>query len=268
MGIVVSEIMLLGMMLGIIIPCFGLLMFFLMIKKQAPEALLFMKARRKKVPVVMVHYPEGTVQPYIPKMQMDKDAEVPAIHYVVGNVGIKFRNPDGSKTERWMGEVPMFHYFRNIPEAVATTEAIAYSQLKDYFKEKGVDISGIEDVAFYVLSEVERSGNVKKALHNAQIDNQETMKQVLQFLNFVKANKKEIQDLKLKSGIFTYQTAVRALDSVIAYTSSNVAHMKSVIEASLRHEMNSGVSDMIKYGIFLFLASLGAGVFIMLARGD
>ena len=156
---------------------------------------------------------------------------------------------------------------RNIPEPVAVADAVAFSQLKDHLKEKGIDIETIEDVAFYVLSEYEKSGNLDEALRSARIDDEETREKVLTFLKFIQQHRSELEKLKLRSGLFTFQTAARALDATIAYTSSNVAHMKRVIEASLRREMQNPYTDFFKYGLFIFLAMLGLGALYIIVKG-
>ena len=265
--IAVSEAFIFGLVMIIIFLIFAMLLYYLNIKKNVPEALIFMKARKKKLPVCLVHFPEGIVRLFIPKIER-LSSEVSTPFYVVGEVGIKFRNPDGRKTERWNGDIPLINYFVNMPEGVAIADAVAYSQLKDYLKTQDIDIDTIEDVAFYVLSEFERTGDINLALSSAKIENEETKQQLLAFLNFIEAHREDIEKLKLKSGIFTFQTAIRALDATIAYTSSNVAHMKSVIEASIRRQLANSSSDFIKYGLFIFLACLGCGALFIMIKGN
>ena len=262
---VVSEMFLMGIALFVVFETFGFILYYINLRRNAPEAFIFAKARKKKMPVCLVHYPENIVRPFIPKIEKHSpEASTP--YFIVGEVGIKFRNPDGRKVERWNGDVPLFNYFVNMPESVAITEAVAYSQLKDHLKKEDVDIDTIEDVAFYVLSEFERTGDINVALTNAKIENDETIKHLLTFINHMNAHKKDIENLKLQSGIFTFQTAIRALDATIAYTSSNVAHMKSVIEASIRRQLASSNADIMRYGMFVFLCMMGIGALYVLTR--
>lgn len=265
--IAVSEALIFSLVLTIIFLMFAFALYYLNIRKNVPEALLFAKARKKKLPICLVHYPENIVRPFIPKIERHS-SEVSTPYFVVADVGIKFRNPDGRKTERWNGDIPLFNYFVNMPEGVAIADAVAYSQLKDYLKTQDIDIDTIEDVAFYVLSEFERTGDIELALSSAKIENDEIKENLLNFLNFIKNHKADIDNLKLRSGIFTFQTAIRALDATIAYTSSNVAHMKSVIEASIRRQLASTTSDFIKYGMMIFLACLGVGALFIMVKGS
>lgn len=265
--IAVPEVLFLGLILGIILLAFGFIIFIMMIKKQAPGMMTIMKAFRKDLPLAFIFYPEGTIRPFIPEIKKG-NPDTSSNYYTVGNTGIKFRNPDGSKIHRWMGKIPVYCYFRDTPEPIAMSDAVAFSQLKDYFKSAGHDLSNMEDIAFYVLSEVERTHNVQQALKNAKIDNQETIEKLLQFLSYVKENKEMIEKEKLKSGIFTYQTAIRSLDSVMAYTSANVAHMKAVLEAAIRRNIETGAQELLKWGILVFLCCLGVGTLFMLIGGN
>jgi len=263
--IVVPEAVIFGLMLALLITVLLFVVFYIDMKK-TPGVLVLRKAYKKKLPVAFVHYPEGTMRAYIPKIEKH-NPEVTTPYHIVEGAGIKFKNADGKKVERWDGKIPIYNYFVNIPEPVATADAVAFSQLKDHLKKKGIDIETIEDVAFYVLSEYEKSGNLDEALRSARIDDEETREKVLAFLKFVQQHRSELERLKLRSGLFTFQTAARALDATIAYTSSNVAHMKRVIEASLRRELQNPYTDFFKYGLFIFLSMLGLGALYIIVRG-
>ena len=242
------------------------LLVLVMIKKNAPEAFLLWKCRRKRVPVIMVHYPEGNSKLYAPKIIRD-NPEVSTPYFVVKDCGIKFRNPDGRKTERLNSDVPCIHYFVDSPEPVSTFDVVALDQLKDFFKIHGYDLTSVEDLAMYVLSEYERTGSIDFALSSAQISNDELKSRLIEFLKYVEANKNEIVKLKLKSGPFTYKTATSVIDNTIAYNSSNVSHLKSVLEAKMRHQLSNPTGDILKYGIFVMILCIAAGSFIMLTRG-
>jgi len=248
-------------MLSVIVP----FLILLMIRKNAPEAFLLWKCRRKRVPVAMVHYPEGNIKLYVPKIIRD-NPEVSTPYYVVKDCGIKFRNPDGRKTERLSADVPCIHYFVDSPEPVATFDVVALDQLKDFFKLQGYDLTNVEDLSMYVLSEYEKTGDINYALNSAQITNDELKSRLIEFLKYVQANKEDIKKLKLKSGPFTYKTATSVIDTTISYTSSNVAHLKSVLEAKMRHQLASPAADLIKYAVFVMIICIAAGTFVMLTR--
>lgn len=270
MMISVSLSLFVGLFMWGLFATLALLIFVVLIKRFAPEAFLFWRARRKGKPLCLVHYPEGVVRAYIPTEEKGNPS---ALNYwYVGNVGIKFRSR--VVAEKWNGRIPLFHYFMNIPEPIATAEAAAISQLKDFLKEKGHDISNVEDIAYFVLSRYEKYlGKLKnedeammQTLRDLGLDNEETVQRMIELLKTVEACRDEVEQLKLKSGVFTYQTAVTALDSLSAYTSANVAHTKAVLESAIRENMASEVKDYIKYGIMIFLACLGLGVLFILTH--
>ena len=262
---VISETVFMGLIFLAVGLFFAIIILLVSIKKFAPEAFIFMKARKRGIPLAFVHYPDGVIKPYVPRVEI-KNPESVSPYYSVGDVGIKFSNPDGTKVERWFSEIPVYHYFKNIPEPVSNVQTVAYSQLKDFLKEKGMSIEGIEDVAFYVLTELEKGKDVERAIRNAQIEDGETRARILKFVEWIRRNKEEVDRLKLKSGVYTYQTAMQALDSTIAYTSANVAHAKSVWQAWFQNRMDIGKENLIRYGIFLFLAALAGGILYQLVR--
>jgi len=235
-------------------------------KKYVPEAAIFKKARKQKRPIAIVHYPGGSAYPYLPEEEKEAEGLNPP-YWNIPEIGLKFKTKDGSKLERWMGEIPLYNYFVNCSEPIALKYAVAFSQLKDMLKSRGIEIDTIEDVAFYVLSEYEKTKDLDLALENAQIDDGETIEQVKMLLKYVIENKEEIENERIKSGLFTYQTCTTAIDSIIMYATSNLMYAKTVIEAAVRREAGKGVSDMIKYGIFVFLCMIGLGALFVLVRG-
>jgi len=152
--IVVPEFLLFGFFLWGLLASMALIMFALAIKRYAPEAFIFWRARRQGKPLCLVHYPEGIVRAYIPKEERRLNPSTTNYWYI-GDVGIKFKGSSAT-VEKWNGRIPIFHYFVNIPEAIATREAVAFSQFKDYLKEHKIDVSGIEDIAFFVISRYEK----------------------------------------------------------------------------------------------------------------
>ncbi len=262
--IVISELVIFGLVVAIIFLGFMLGLLVFMFKVQVPEAFLFWKARRKKIPLALVHYPEGIVRPYLVKL--DKDINTSSNYYIVGDVGIKFKGVDKSRTERWDGEVTTFNYFVNVPEPISISEVVAFSQFKEYLSSKGIEVENIEDILFYVMSEIEKSKNIDEAVSEIQVENLEILRNIEQFVNFILKNKEEVSNLKLKSGLFTYQTAIKALDVVMAYTSANVSQMKAILQTALRRQLGGDITNYIKYGLMIFLACLGVGAMTILIR--
>jgi len=303
--IIVPEALFFGFLLWAILASIALIAFALAIKRYAPEAFIFWRARRQGKPLCLVHYPEGVVRAYIPREERRLNPSTTNYWYVA-DVGIKFKGSPAS-VERWNGRIPVFHYFVNVPEAVATRIAVAFSQFKDYLKKKGIDVHGIEDIVFTVINKYEKylgrlmeqkeqikedyekqlreegrmlsdaeiekivrksieEQAMRQALQETRMDNEETVQKMINLLKFIEANRKEIEKMKTKSGQFTYQVVANAIDTVSAYTSANVAHTKAVLESAIRETIGTEVKDYIKYGLLIFLGCLGLGVLFILTH--
>ena len=303
--IIVPEFLFFGFLLWAIIASMALVMFALTIKRYAPEAFIFWRARREGKPLALVHYPEGIVRAYIPREERRLNPSATNYWYVA-DVGIKFKGSSAT-VEKWEGRIPVFHYFVNIPETIATREAVAFSQFKDYLKEHKIDVSGIEDIAFFVINRYEKylgklmeqkdefkeklkrqlrkegkyfndaeieevvkatieERAMRQALQDTGLDNEEMVQKMINLLKFIERNREEIEKMKTKTGQFTYQVIANAIDTVSAYTSANVAHTKAVLESAIRESLGSEVKDYIKYGMLIFIGCLGLGVLFILTH--
>ncbi len=272
--LMVPEGLFIGIFFWALIASMGMLMFALTIKKYAPEAFIFWKARREKKPIALVHYPEGIVRAYIPKEEKRLNPSTTNYWYVA-DVGIKFKGSTAT-VEKWEGNIPVFHYYMNIPESIATREAVALSQFKQYLKEKGkIDINGIEDIAIFIISRYENyigkyglseDEAMRQTLKESGLDNEEMVQKMIDLIKFIEKHRSEIERMKLNDGLFTYQIVVNAIDNVSAYTSANIAHTKAVLESAIRESLGSEVKDYIKYGMMIFLGCLGLGVLFILTH--
>src|SRR3990172_1723766 len=219
-------------------------MLFMAVKNNAPDAFVHWAAKRKGQPVCRVHYKGKNVRDYIAATDpIEKDMGTP--YWRVPSIGIKFK-PEPDDIQFIEGSIRCANYFENIPEAQKIHQVVAYSQLKDYFKKIGMNIEGVENVALYVASEAEKT-TPEQAIINARIDSEETKKYIKKYLNAINMHKKELERLKLESGVFTFQTAMKALDSTIAYTSSHIAHTKEVIKAAIKRQQEDDVKKYFMY---------------------
>jgi len=155
----------------------------------------------------------------------------------------------------------MCELLENLTTAVKVNEAIAYSQLKDYFKKLNIPIDGVESAALYLLQESEKKP-IERALKNTHIDSEETKRYLRKFLDVVRRRDAEIKALKQESGIFTWQTAMKALDGTIAFTSSHFSHAKEVIIAAALRKEEDNKKKMIEYAIIAVILAI-AGVILL-----
>jgi hypothetical protein len=244
----------------------GFFLYWSGIKRWAPEAALFKQARQQKKPLVVTHFQNNTAVPAIPKIQkMEDDDGVVVPFYTIPKVGLKFKDSSGTKAEKWFGDITIYHHYELTPEPISTAFAVAFSQFKDLLRKNKIDIEGMEDVAFYAISEHEKLKDIEETLKSINIPNTETRMKIREMLEYIDKFKKDIQKEKLQSGLYTYQTVVRALDATMAYTSANLAFTKTAIEAYVRQQLNQSSKNLMLYFIGAFILALAAGTFLKLA---
>ena len=93
---------------------------------------------------------------------------------------------------------------------------------------------------YQLLAPQQRLHLISRRRHSyslVQIDDEETKKRVQELIAFIETNRDEIQKMQLKNAPFTWQTATRALDDLMAYTSRNVEQTIRVVETAIRQEL-------------------------------
>ena len=241
----------------------GALVIFVQLRNNCPDAFIHWKAIREGKNICRVHYRGRKCEDYIAEVdKAEKDMGTP--YWTVQDIGIKFK-PGPEDIEFIEGSIPTVNYYENAPAAIKVSEATAYSQLKDHFKKIGIPIEGVEKAAFYVLSDSEKLPK-DRAINNARIDSAETRSYIKKFLDTVENNRRILTSMKLESGVFTWQTAMKALDDTIAYTSANIAHTKEVIRAAILRQEDQKRKDFIMWAIIAFILCIGAASFIIAVK--
>lgn len=263
MVVAIEEWMLIagiGIPLLISIVC---LSFVFSIKNSCPDLWTHFKAQRSGENICRVHFKGRGVRDYI--ASIDKDEKGMGTNYwKVPEVGLKFK-PGNEDVEFIEGSIPCVNYFENMTAAIKVQEAVAYSQLKDYFRSVlKMPIDGIEQAALYVLQESEKVTK-DRAIKNSKINSLEAKKYLKNFLDIVERRKAELKAIRQESGVFTFQTAMKALDNMEVFNSSYFAHAKEVIiAAALRKEENK-FKDLMQWAIIGFILALGAATIIIVS---
>lgn len=237
---------------------------YLMIRSNCPDAMDHWKAKRAGKVICRVHYRGKSTVDYI--AEEDKsEREVGTTYWKVPRIGLKFK-PEADSIHFIEGSVPCCDYYESMPKSIKLETAVAFSQLKDYFKKIGIPIEGIEDLAFFVSSETDKNG-YDEAIQDARIYSEETKQAIQKYIQVVNSNKEQLKTMRLESGVFTWQTAMNALDSTIAYTSASLTHtIETVRAAALRREENRK-KDLIMYAIIAFILCIGAAAFLYAIKG-
>lgn len=262
----IQDYILYGLILLSFFLIIALLALYFSLKKNAPDAFVYRAALAKGMPICMVHYRGRRAVPYLANIdKLEKDMGTP--YWTVPDVGIKFK-PGADDIEMVNGgKLACAHYYTNLTESISIQTAVAFSQLKEFFGKKlHLPIDTIEDVAMYTAADYIKTGDKQRALDNAKINSAETKNYVLKYLTAVDANRAELEKMKLESGVFTFQTAMKALDSTVAWTSSHAEHMKKVVRAAALREAedaNARKREIIYMAIAAFIVVIAAVSFII-----
>lgn len=235
------------------------IMLYVTLKKNAPDAFVHWQANRQGKPVCRVRFRGKVVSDYIADIdKSEKGMGTP--YWTVPSVGLKFK-PEVDSIYFIEGSIPCCDYFENIPKSIKTEIAVAFSQLKDYFKKIGIPIEGIEDLAFYIASESEVSGS-ENAIKDARINSAETKEIIRKYIATINKHKGQLKNMRLESGVFTWQTAMNALDSTIAYTSSSLTHTKETIRAAVMRQEENKRKDLMMYAVIAVILAI-AGIILL-----
>lgn len=247
---------------------FILIVGFMGVTNNAPEALTHWKAARNGQNICRVHFRGKRVRDYI--AEVDKaEKEIGTNYWAVPKIGLKFK-PEPDDIEFIEGSIPCVNYYENIPEGMKIKQVVAFSQLKDFFRKKKMPIDGYVRDAMFVGQEYEKikegTDAIQTAIDNSQIKDNNTQVALANFLNTIEENRSELENMKLESGIFTWQTAMNALDATIAFTSAQFAHAKEVIRAAEARKEELKKRDYMMYAIIAFIFCIGAAAFIIATK--
>lgn len=264
MAIIVIEEYYLYAALGISFLFFmGAVFIFMTLKANCPDTFDHWKAKRAGKPICRVHFRGKSTVDYIATVdKVEKDLGTP--YWTVPGIGLKFK-PESDAIHFIEGGIPCCDYYENIPKSIKIETAVAYSQLKDYFRKIGIPIDGIEDLAFFISSESEVS-NPETAIKDARINSEETKKILRRYISTVQANKDKLKNMRLESGVFTWQTAMNALDSTIAYTSSSLTHTKETIRAAFMRQEENKHKDYFMYIVYFLMMCIGFAIVYVVVK--
>ncbi len=205
--------------------------------RAVPWAWTMYRAFQKNVPVVWKHHPRGSSELAQAVIEKELKEGIPVTYYKVDKWGLKFSDIAGENTELLMGKLRVIHYFKNSPAPINVTDVVGVDQLCNWLRKKNVNITNREDAVIFILSEYTRTGNLKNAIASSKIDDDETKRAILKAINSIESNRKEVESMRLKDGIFIFQTAMTAIDRTISFTGAAFSNAKSAIEAQMRAKM-------------------------------
>ena len=265
--------------LGIVIMVAGI--FYTKMKRLVPEAFVLMQAREKKIPVIMYHYPNNVTKLVFP--ELESTVEDIANYFRADGV-YKFWDASGQNYERLNGDVTLYHVLSNVPETVNHKIAAIMSQVEAFLKNEGFPIDGMQDLFFYVLSEVEKEvegpvdpktgeytlmkRTLDEVLKSISLDDLETKVRVKAAVIHLQNHKDQSEQLVpyFRPVPFSFQTMIRSWDNLMAFTSKNFMQAKTIIETAVRREGSFAQSQILMYafGCVIVLAGM---VFVFKGMG-
>jgi hypothetical protein len=247
----------------------GMAMFFFDFKRYAPEAFIFRSARKARKGITCVHYANGMYEYINPRF--DNDATDG--YYSIKKGKYKFKDMSGEKSDRLGGDLSVLHVFDGLLEPVSVVMCAHMDALADTLRRLGYDIRGVEKIFFYVLGEAFRKQkNVKihkpwtamnldeqseeiiarteSTLTEIDVTDEATRGKIREIMKYIMAHKDELEKAvsHIQPRPFSFQTAIRAVDNLVAFTSANYYNTKNQVEAFARSERKG--SD---YQVFLYV---------------
>lgn len=242
----------------------GSVMFVMTLYKRAPEAVLFMLARQRKIPIVIMHYPNNVARMFLPTLE--KGTEGIANYYSVDNGNFKFIDASGQNFEKLSGDITVYHVMQNVTESINVRVASHLSTLSRFLSQRGMAIDGMEDLFFYVITQCLRDDDndgrlptVDEVLERLRINDEATRLKLRVVVGYVIKHQKEIEKLVplLRPQPFNFQTIIRSWDNLMAFTSKNFIQAKSIIETKAKRDVNSGNKEIFIYVIAAVIVICG-----------
>ncbi len=261
MSVVLSNVWYYALIgIAIIVPLFSIIIT-LSIFKQIPWAWTMYQCFRNNLPCIIQLYPKGGIELAKPELEKDLRPGVPQTYFSVPKWGIKLPDIAGDNTGLLQGKLRIMWYFKNIVSPINIIDAVAIDRLKDWLNKKGVNIQDKEDVILFFLNDYVKTKNILDTLEGSSVDDDETRRFIIQTVKTIEANRKELESLRIKDGLFVFQSSMMALDGTIAFTSAAFANAKSAIEAQVRaKQLEDKNKEMYRMILMIFVGLICAAI--------
>lgn len=242
----------------------GAVMVVMTLYRRAPEAVMFTIARMRKVPIVIIHYPNNTARMFLPRLE--KGTEGVANYYSVDNGNYKFIDASGQNFEKLSGDITCYHVMQNVTESVNVRVAAHLSILARFLAKRNMSIDGMEDLFFYVVTQCLQTDDavgalptVDEVLERLRIQDDATRKKLRVVVNYVLKNQKEIEGLVplLRPQAFNFQTIIRSWDNLMAFTSKNFVQAKTIIETKAKRDVANQGREIMIYVVAVVIVLCG-----------
>jgi len=228
------------------------------------------KAMKGEKRLVYIHYASGQCKVVVPVYIEPVETDGQTSPYWLIDGTYRFKDATGEKWES-LGSLKVLHYTARTTQSLSTDQAAAIDQFNDMLATHGYSTKGFLREVFYMLSE---SAKGEEAERNAWFKLQaqssgHSLNKINEILIFVKKHP-EIKYVMLKTGAFTYKTAVSVVDQLIGQGVTYLSHTISFVEDRTRRSLSDRFDNMMKYAmlaIMIMIPAAIAGVIFLVGSG-
>lgn len=228
------------------------------------------QAMRGEKRIVFIHYASGQGKVVVPKYIEPTDTDGQVSPYWIIDGTYRFKDATGEKWES-LGSLKVLHYTARTTQSMSTDQAVAIDQFNDILATHGYSTKGFMREVFYMLAESAKGEEAEmKAWMKLQSHSSEhSLNKIKEILDFVKKHE-EIKYVMLKTGAFTYKTAVSVVDQLIGQGVTYLSHTISFVEDRTRRKLQDRFDNMMKYAllaIMIMIPAAIAGVIFLVGTG-
>lgn len=238
------------------------LLYFANIRKNAPEAPVFAKCRRKNYPIIEMI--DGNRVSWFVGEPIKKGS----IMTKIGDygIGIDQKVLGGDPALVAKGGVPVYHYAPNLIFDMTSNHARGVLALVDYVRDKTnedaggttrtyADLDIISDPDIIALVGTDRSQLERDCL--SCIDKKDSKLTLDRFVGLIMDIQDETTAVPIKKGFFSYQWAIRLNPS--RFTPQNFEAIINIMRAEAADNFKTRFDDYIKIGVGGMLLLIGVG---------
>lgn len=257
-----------------------LVIFFMDIKRFAPEALIYKAARKKNLPILMVHDTSGRVEMLLGKKKKKGD-----FSYTKEETGVYLDTTlTGSPPEdRTFDGVRIYHYSTSFPFPISSKNARGLTGIIRHVRENHKVLNQFTDLEIIELLGTDaselvqdcenliKSYELKPQDFNISIDPQAQELIVIgaiaeEVARLIHQIQSETSTMPLDTKFFSYTHAFKLIPS--AFLSQDVLQLKNLIERLIREESSERMKEFLMYGTFILMVLVGAGIAYKLISGS
>ena len=225
------------------------------------------EANRKDKRLVMIHFANGQNKLVVPQYIKPEETDGQISPYWLIDGTYRFKDATGEKWET-LGNLKLLHFTARTTSAISSDQAAAIDQFNDLLARYTFSSKGFLKEFFYMIQESAKgSGSELAAWKQVRMRTSiHTQNKIKEMLDFIKQHP-EIRYIMLRSGAFTYKTAVSVVDQLVSNGVTYLSHTISFVEDRTRRKLNDKFDSLMKWVIIIvpiiFAVAIGATIFLI-----